>query len=1110
MTATKVASDRSSSASLRRWGRLVYLLFFLSGATSLIYEVLWVRKFGLVFGVTTYAVSTVLAAFFAGLALGSYVAGRAIDRTRLHPLAIYGVMEGLVGIWALLLPWLLRLVEAAYPFIYARVGESFGLFTLFRFLASFAVLVVPTTLMGATLPVLSKLMVDREEVLGLSVGRLYAVNTFGAVTGTFSAGFLLVPHLGLLASTLVAALGNFLLAGAALALSTLPAFAPSERRQAGPEEEAQVAALTRDDRLVLLLAFTSGLAALALEVVWTRSLVLILGSTTYAFSTMLTAVLVGIAAGSAAFAPLADSTRNRGALVAGLLFVGGLCAAMGPAIINALPFAFLRMYDWTSGVWGLAIATQFAVCFALVFIPTFLSGASFPILVKMYSRGAARVGRTVADVYAINTLGGILGSLIGGFVLVRFLGLQPSLTTAALFLMLVGGPAAMMLARPWQAPVRVGTAGAMVGAVALLGFVHPRFDTKLLFGGWGPYAGGYYVSRMGTSTVDKTGRYMQRLLYHKEGVTASVDVLESGSGDKIISINAKPVATTYLYDMRALKMLGHLPVLLHPDPRDVLIIGLGAGVSSGIIASYPAVRDVTIVELCSEVPGGARQFAEWNHDVLDNPKVRVVINDGANYVKATRRKYDVISADPIHPFVTGAGNLYSYEHWQNCKARLKEGGILAQWLPLYQLSPTDFAMIIRTFVSVFPNATIWYSGIDTVLVGCNGPFKIDPDRMGEHMAAPGVTADLLSMGVHQVGDILGWFVAGPDELREIGQDAPCNRIDRPLLEFSAPKSVSLSGVASTTPALLTALDRTSGPEMVRQLAEMSTRPLDAATLQAAEATRQANRWLMRSQVSYSYGYVDEYLEGVRRALEQRPRDRFIERALADAEWEVANQQWGRGLLREAYERFMAAYRDDPLNASALAAAAGVALQLGDLPLAQSTLEMAAPDQLDIFDILVRSGQVALARGDWEGARRAFEAAGRGKDGHWGQESPEMHVGLGVVALHEGQRALAREHFDRALNIATDSAGALHDIVDLCVAHGFAADARSYAEQLVGLAESGIASDPGTPLYYDYRALAYSALGEDRKAERDRATADSLSNWWEEPASAGEPAAISLP
>ena len=1090
MASDKTAPQRAAGTDGRsNWGVVIFSLFFLSGFTSLIYEVIWIRKFGLVFGVTTYAVSTVLAAFFAGLAIGSYAAGRLIDRTRLHPLRLYGVIEGLIGVYALLLPVLLALVERTYPAVYGRVGESFTLFTLYRFLISFALLVLPTILMGATLPVLSKLMVDREDVLGLNVGRLYAVNTFGAVAGTFCAGFLLIPALGVPNTTLAAANGNFLLVVIALLISLSPELAPLQQAKER-EVPAPAPPLAATDKVILGLAFTSGLAILALEVVWTRSLVLILGSTTYAFSTMLIAVLVGIAAGSVVFAPLADRTKNRGVLVAFLMFFGGLFAVLGPAIINQLPFVFLKLSDWAYGDFKLVLVAQFVVCFMLVFVPTFLSGASFPILVKMYSRGQENVGRTVADIYAINTFGGILGSLLGGFVLVKHLGLQPSLTVAALFLMAVGGPLAMTLARPWGRGDRAVGAIAMAVVVAALAFVHPRFDTKLLFAGWGPFAGGYYVSRMAGSTVDVTDRHMQRLLYHKEGVSASVDVFETPYGERIISVNAQPVATTYLHDMRALRMLGHLPVLLHPDPKDVMLIGMGAGVSPGIIAAYPSVESVTVVELSEEVPDGAAEFAEWNFNVRKNPKVKVVINDGANYVKATTKQYDVISSDPIHPFIAGNGILYSVDHWLKCKDRLKEGGVLAQWLPLYQLSPTDFATIIGSFRDVFGNATMWFCGIDTVLIGVKGELKVDTDRMAAHMSDPTIMADLVSMGVHEPADVLGWYVCGPDEMRDMGLGAPRNTTEVPVLEFTAPKSTTLTGVASTVPALLTAVEELPPHEYRRQLNRISARPLVPQALLTAATQRLANRWLMREQLLISYNYADQSLEATLQALALRPNDNFIKRAVSDAQYAVADQRTSDGYPDEAFAYYSAAYEYDPLNLMALTGAVSTALQRGDLLAARQTMGLASPGQREAFQYLIYQAILAVRQGEYGEARKACDEAAS-----HGQESPTMHAYLGFLDLREGRRDTARQHFERALAIATTPMDALSDIVDLCASNGFASDARPYAERLRDLATAAIASDPGLPSLYSTRALAYSALGEQVLAARDMDSNRGLTGWW---------------
>jgi len=1074
----------------RSWVATIFLLFFLSGTTSLIYEVIWARNFALVFGVTTYAVSTVLAAFFTGLAIGSYAAGRIIDRTRRHPLLIYGGMEAAIGIYALLLPVFLKFVEASYPAVYSSIGESFSLFTLYRFVVSFALLALPTTLMGATLPVLSKLLVEREDALGIGVGRLYAVNTFGAVTGTFTAGFLLIPTVGISTTTLAAAGGNFVLAIAALCLSFSDRPSERVRPTGGVSTTSAPLPLGGSGRFILALAFTSGLAIIGLEVVWTRSLVLVLGSTTYAFTTMLTAVLVGIALGSAVFARLADTTPNRGAWVAALLFFGGLFAVFGPAVINRLPFIFLSLYDYAYGLWPLIIATQFVVCFLLVFIPTFVSGGSFPILIRMYSRGEDRIGRTVADVYAVNTLGGIIGSLLCGFVLIKYFGLQPSLTILALFLMLVGGGLAIAIAAPWSRWRRGTLFAALIAIVAVLSVRHPQFDTKLLFAGWGPFAGGYYASRMIGSTVDITDRHMQRLLYHREGVSASVDVLQDAWGDEIISINAKPVATTYLYDMRTLRMLGHLPMLLHPEPKDVLLIGLGSGVSSGICAIYPSVETVTTVELSTDVPGGTACFAERNHNVLENPKFHLVINDGANYVKATRKQYDVISADPIHPFVTGAGTLYSREHWQAAKECLRDGGILAQWLPLYHLSPSDFATILGTFVDVFPNATIWFCGIDTVLIGAKDDLEVDLERTGVHMSDPRVMTELLEMGVHEPADVLGWYIAGPDQMRAIGMDATRNTLDFPIIEFSAPKAVTLRGISATMPALLGAVEQLSPADVRRQLNEISIRPLKSQPLATAAAARLAGRWLMRSQLLSAYDYADRSLEAAVQAYSLRPHDTFLQRAVADAQCLVADARFADGYYGEALEYYRESYANDPRSLISLTSGVRAALNLGHLSTAEELLSIASEDQRQAFQHLIYQGVLALRHRRYASARAAFLKAA-----DLGQESPTLHVGLGLLDLQERKRDSATAHFARAFDISTATLDTLYDIVDVGASHGFASEVRPYTRALVDIASSAIAADPGDPYLYGVRALAYSTLGQNALAERDQATKRSLTDWW---------------
>jgi len=1080
-TESRAGREREPSAALpasHRWRGLIYALFFLSGLTSLIYEVIWVRRFGEVFGVTTYATSTVLAAFFTGLAVGSYVAGRVIDRGKLHPLVVYGAMEGVIGLYALLLPVLLWLVELTYPAVYAHVAGSFSLFTLFRFLASFAVLLIPTTLMGATLPVLSKLMVGREGELGVNVGRLYAINTFGAVAGSIGAGYYLVKLFGVPTTIHLAAYANFLLAVIAILMSQTAAFRGVQVRKA---EERERRPRSADDRLVLGLAFTCGFTILALEVVWTRSLVLILGWTTYAFAAMLTSVLVGIAVGSALFASAADRRENRGALAAGVIVLAGGFALLGPTVVNNLPFIFVKLREWTGGAFSLLNVVQLIVCFLLVFVPTLLSGAVFPVLVRMHAQGESHVGRTVADVYAVNTFGGIFGSLLAGFVFIRLFGTSGTITLMALLLTGVGGVLALALARPWRRELRTGLSLALGAGVLLLAAFHPRFDTKLLTAGWGPFAG---------TTLDLSSHYATRVRYHREGVSAIVDVGDNGYGMRFMSINAQPVATTYLLDLRALQMLGHLPVLLHPDPKQVLIIGLGAGVSSGTIATYPGVEQVTVVELNEEVPGGAAEFKDWNFDVLNNPKVKIIINDGANFVKATREHYDFISADPIHPFIAGNGILYSADHWKVCRERLNEGGVIAQWIPLYQLSPTDWATIVHTFTSVFPNSSMWYSGIDVVLVGFKGDVKVDLDRMAAKMSDPRIAQDLLTMGVHSPGDVFGWFIAGPDQLQEMGAGAPINTVDRPILEYTAPRALQIDGTNSTMPALLTALDRLSLSNPGRQMSALCTRPLTRQELFAAAENQVANKWLMRAMILDTNGKPDQYLQAMEQARALRPNDQFVAQALAEAQTRQGDSLYNAGDLTGALQLYQQAFINDPSCVTAASDAVQCALERRDLPLAHVLLEEVPPAYQEEMNVLVARGLLALSERDYDAARAAFR-----KVEGFGQECPDMHMGLGLVALKEGAREEAYRHFDRAVEEAARPMQALYRIVSYCLFHGMQSDVHSYAADLVASATSAIAANPTDPMLYDKRALAYEILGEEELEQRDRATAASLSDWW---------------
>jgi tetratricopeptide (TPR) repeat protein len=365
--------------------------------------------------------------------------------------------------------------------------------------------------------------------------------------------------------------------------------------------------------------------------------------------------------------------------------------------------------------------------------------------------------------------------------------------------------------------------------------------------------------------------------------------------------------------------------------------------------------------------------------------------------------------------------------------------------------------------------------------------------MAELMGSePPVTRDLLAMGVQKPSDILGWYVAGPDQLDAMGGDAPVNHVQYPVLEFTAPKAITIRGVSRTMPALLTAVQQLPEPLVWAQLNSMCTKPLDGSTLRDAVVARLAGIWLMRGQLEYSYESYNQYLQAAMQAHTLRPQDNFVRQMLADALWSVGTRQDDNGSPQEAYSSYREAYVNDPTRADAICSAAYAALEMGNLDLAEQTLALASPEQRGYFQVLVYQGMTALRRLNYDAAATYLRKAAAGD-----QESPTLDIGLALVSLKRGHRKEAHQLFHRAIEISTRGLDTLYNIVDLCRTHGFTGDARQYAQMLADVASDNIAADAGRPNWYNYRALAYSALGEDQKAKRDEAAARSLSysSWY---------------
>lgn len=746
------------------------ILFFFSGASALVYQVVWLRQLSLIFGVTVYAASTVLASFMAGLAIGSAAAGRLSERVR-RPLLWFGAAEALIGVTALLLPLALDLVTAGYVAMVSDL-ESRALATVVRFVCSAAVLLVPTILMGSTLPlVLQSSIVDAPGVAA-RLSLLYGINTAGGVIGCLLAGFILIGGIGIVATSRLAAMVNLSVGAVAIVMAYrgsatvqhLPRGTTADMERHAGEAAAFP---TSGARWLIFAAFVlSGLASLALEVVWFRTLVLYYPATTYAFTAMLATVLAGIAVGSLLAAPF---LKRR---VPSLWGFGNLHALAG---ITALAGAQVHgsLYDPASAASGLMRGTLVSV------LPTALClGIAFPVGVRLWSDRPGSAGRQLGVLYAGNVAGALAGSLLAGFVLLARFGSARSLVLMAGVSLATG--IGLLIGDVRRAPLISSLLAVLsIGAFASLAREAPDpFTTGL------------------TRRYPSAGHVFMR----DEGIQTTVSVHMREMGGRQLYLDGLHQASDGRDVVLLHRQIGHLPVLLHPRPQRALVIGLGGGATAGAVSLHPQLT-VDVVELASGVVKAASWFTHINENLVTRPNVRLHLDDGRNHLLLGRSKYDVITADIIQPTHAGAGMLYSREYFALARRALTERGVMVQWIGLR--SRLHYELIARTFQHVFPETSVWVDG--SLLIGSIQPLQIDETKLAERFAVATLQPSLAAAGFPNAGSLLGHYFAGPDDLRRFLGDGPILTDDRPLLEYY------LSLPRDERPLDLSGLRRSSAP-----------------------------------------------------------------------------------------------------------------------------------------------------------------------------------------------------------------------------------------------------------------------------------------------------------
>ena len=785
---------RSSAA------RAYTVLFFLSGATGLIYELLWVRLLYQTFGSTIQSVTTVVAAYMGGLGLGAWLWGRRADRHE-RPAALYGWLEIAIGLFGVVSPALLAFAHHAYLALAGswQLGVGSGASVALRFGLAAVVLLIPTSLMGGTLPVLTRAFAGTDRArLQPALGRLYGLNTLGAVAGTALAGFFLVEHVGIRASLWGAAAMNVALGAIALRLSEPPASARGEFALAGDHPDSRSSPDPGDSwstalrPIALALLIITAFVSLLDEIAWTRVLAMLVGGSSYAFTLVLLVFLLGIGVGSVLVARGGGAARRTAADAALAQGVTAAGAALLFFLLSLLPEYIILVFQPQQLGAVARLALLGGAVGAVVLVPAVGMGMTFPLLTELAAREGEARSADVGHAYALNTVGSIAGAALTGFVLVTAYGTETTLrlgvllSVAATLVLAVGAALGVPEAagEHRQLRPRVLSAGFLAGAGLMTAVLGPRWDSQLLDLGPAIYVREPLPPAARRAFLEHRGA--RQLAFH-EGRNATVSVWEGDIG-RTLRVNGKTDASDDA-DMDTQVMLGLAPVAARPNTASALVIGYGSGVTTRVVAAVPGIRRVRVVEIEPAVLAMSRFFTRVNDSALFRPTVSVVVDDARSALQLDRAEYDVIVSEPSNPWLAGVATLYTPEFFRIVRSRLADDGVFCQWVQTYQLPVGVIASIVANVGAVFPHVQVWLGGPgDLMVLGATRPFRYEPAWLEQLVGPSGSLRDLAReyLRVDTPRDYFGRLLLDERGAAELARAASVvHRDDRPQLEFVA-------------------------------------------------------------------------------------------------------------------------------------------------------------------------------------------------------------------------------------------------------------------------------------------------------------------------------------
>ncbi len=732
---------------------------------------------GLVFGATTLAVSTVLAAFMGGLALGSALAGKLAPKIR-KPLSTYGVMEIGIAIYALLVPLLFRWIDHLYALIWQQLHPGYFTFSLWRFVLSGLVLLVPTTLMGATLPVLTAAFVRSPD--SNSVTKLYACNLAGAILGTVAAGFILLPALGIRTTIAVAAVLNVIVGIIAIALQrqtpTTSEHPVSHENPANPVNSFWYFA-----------ALASGFVTISSQVSWTRTLTMIIGSSTYAFSIVVALFLIGLGLG-AWLVTRKDLSQGLRSAVLKVEALTALSLLLSLYVLNKIPALLinlglrLHISSWT----GL-LALQILSATLLILLPAVLMGMVMPLVLVWASSDRSRAVAQVGRSYAVNTIGAIAGAFITGFILIPKTSTRFTLLFAAICCLVVAVIAYRPAGRDPALKRSLAIGLIPVFVIVLFSIAPPMNLADLSIGAYDSLVRVLAQTREGVKEAE-AGPNVHELLMYEEGPTATVSVRRD-QNTVSMAINGRTNASDSIYDMPTQVMLGQLPLLVAPKIDHGLIIGYATGVTVGAMLQSP-VQSVTCVELEPGTIAGSQFFNHVNNRPLDDPRTTLIVDDARTFLRVTPNRYDMIVSEPSHPWVPGVANLFTQEFFELGRERLSDEGIWVQWVQIYQLSTESLRSVLATYHKVFPHVLVFRvgglsNGKDLLLIGSNRPLNLD--HLPERLRDPRIATELARVDLKSEADIRSWYLCDESKLGPAVAGAKINTDDNMHVEMTVPR-----------------------------------------------------------------------------------------------------------------------------------------------------------------------------------------------------------------------------------------------------------------------------------------------------------------------------------